>query len=101
MTSTLPTPQLLELAAERLKALAEPNRLLLVHALREGERTVTELVDLSGMAQASVSRHLGVLHGAGLVSRRRDGSWVFYSVSDGEVGELCDMVCSRVARTRG
>jgi DNA-binding transcriptional ArsR family regulator len=84
--------------AERFRALGEPARLAILDALRDGERTVSELVDATGQAQANVSRHLAVLHGAGFVSRRRDGTFVRYTVTDVQVYQLCDLMCGRIER---
>lgn len=91
-------PAALATIAERFRALGEPARLAILDALRDGERTVTGLVELTGQAQANVSRHLGVLHAAGLVSRRREGLYVHYAVADEDVYRLCDLVCSRLQR---
>lgn len=91
-------PVLLEQVAERFRALGEPVRLALLDALRTGEHTVGELVDATGQGQANVSRHLGVLHAAGLVSRRREGTFVHYAVADPGVYDLCDLVCGRLQR---
>ncbi len=84
--------------AERFRALGEPARLAILEALRDGERTVSELVDATGQAQANVSRHLAVLHGAGFVTRRRDGAFVRYTVADVQVYQLCDLMCGRIER---
>lgn len=84
--------------AERFRALGEPARLALLDALRDGELTVGELVERTGQAQANVSRHLGVLHAAGLVSRRREGLFVHYAAADEGVFRLCDLVCTRLER---
>ncbi|HSJ05910.1 MAG TPA: metalloregulator ArsR/SmtB family transcription factor [Longimicrobiales bacterium] len=83
----------LEQVAGRFKVLAEPLRLELLNAMREGERTVTELVEATGAGQANVSRHLGLLHGAGLVGRRKEGLNVFYRIADPGIFELCELVC--------
>ena len=91
-------PVLLEQVAERFRALGEPVRLALLDALRKGEQTVGELVEATGHGQANVSRHLGVLHAAGLVSRRRGGTFVHYAVADPGVYDLCDLVCGRLQR---
>jgi DNA-binding transcriptional ArsR family regulator len=90
--------EVLERVAERFRALGEPARLGLLSLMRDGERTVTELVEASGLSQANVSRHLRVLHTAGLVSRRREGTWVHYGLADDGVLQLCDLVCGRVER---
>jgi DNA-binding transcriptional ArsR family regulator len=61
-------------------ALADPMRLALVEALRNGERPVNELVDLVHIQQSGVSRHLGILSRAGLVEVRPEGQQRFYSL---------------------
>jgi DNA-binding transcriptional ArsR family regulator len=91
------TPELLELVAERFKALAEPARLHILNALRGGEQTVGELMQATGYGQANVSKHLQLLHGLGFVSRRKDGLYVYYWLSDESVFELCDIMCGRLA----
>lgn len=93
----IPAP-VLEEVAERFRALGEPARLALLDALRDGERTVGALVDITGLTQANVSRHLAILHTAGLVTRRRDGAFVRYVVADDQVWRLCDLVCERLRR---
>lgn len=61
------------------KALADETRLRLVHILLHYELSVNELVQILGMGQSRVSRHLKILTEAGLLHSRRDGLWVFYS----------------------
>lgn len=92
------SPAALEAIAERFRALGEPARLALLEELRGGERTVNDLAQATGQAQANVSRHLGVLHAAGLVSRRREGLYVHYAVADDDVYRLCDLMCARLQR---
>jgi DNA-binding transcriptional ArsR family regulator len=91
------TPELLQLVAERFRALAEPARLQLLSALRAGDRTVGELVDETGLGQANVSKHLQLLHGLGFVSRQKDGLYVRYRLADEDVFRLCDIMCGRLA----
>ena len=101
MAKTRLTPEMLELVAERFKVLAEPVRLELLHSLRSGERTVSDLVEESGLAQANVSKHLRLLHSAGFVTRRKDGLFVYYALADRGVFQLCDIMCERLdAETR-
>ena len=73
-----------------LRALAEPTRLRLVAlCARGGELTVTELTQILGQSQPRVSRHLKLLCDAGLLERFREGSWVFYRLSQsGPVGSF-------------
>jgi len=92
------TPEMLELVAARFKALAEPTRLRILSVLREGERTVTDLVDETGLGQANVSKHLQILHDLRYVERRREGLYTVYSLADEDVFALCDIVCGRIER---
>lgn len=68
-------------AAALLKALANPDRLLLLCHLVAGERSVNELGSLAGIAQPSLSQQLGVLRGERLVATRRDGQRVVYRIA--------------------
>src|SRR5690606_25245998 len=88
----------IELVASRFKVLAEPMRLRILNALRAGERTVSELVELTGANQANVSKHLGLLHRHRLVARRKEGLNVYYRISDPTTFDLCDLVCTSLER---
>ena len=93
----LPEP-LIELVAQRFRVLGEPMRIKLLDRLREQDATVGELQEALGASQQNVSKHLGVLHAAGMVSRTKDGNHTRYSISDPSVFELCDQVCGGVRR---
>jgi DNA-binding transcriptional ArsR family regulator len=94
MAVSHPLPDdLVELMAERFRVLSEPTRIKLLDRLREGEATVLELTELTGTTQQNVSKHLGMLHRAGIVSRRKQGNFVHYSIADDGVFGLCEMVC--------
>ncbi|NJD19578.1 MAG: winged helix-turn-helix transcriptional regulator [Gemmatimonadetes bacterium] len=67
-------------AAHRFHALSDETRLQVVEFLARGERCVCELQDAVGVAQSRLSFHLKVLRDAGLVSDRRQGRWVYYSM---------------------
>ena len=72
-----------------LRAVAEPTRLRLIVLCARGELTVSELTQILGQSQPRVSRHLKLLCEAGLLDRFREGSWVFYRLSQsGPVGPL-------------
>jgi DNA-binding transcriptional ArsR family regulator len=90
------TPSLLGELSDRFKALGEPARLQLLAALRDGERSVSELVESTGLGQANVSKHLQQLCTAGFLTRRKEGTFAYYSLSDDEVFRLCDLMCGRV-----
>ena len=84
----------MELIAARFKVLAEPMRLRILNALRDGEKSVTELVEELGTGQANVSKHLGLLHRHRMVARRKEGLNVYYRIADPSILELCELVCS-------
>jgi DNA-binding transcriptional ArsR family regulator len=91
------TPEVMTLVAERFKTLAEPARLQILDCLRRGERTVSDLVEQTGLGQANVSKHLQLLHAHGFVARRKEGLFVFYALSDARVFQLCDLMCDRLS----
>lgn len=91
-----PSRALMSRVAEHFRALGEPTRLILLNALRDGERSVSELVEATGLGQANTSRHLSLLHSLDFVNRRRDGVNVLYSLADPRVFELCDLMCGRM-----
>ena len=90
------TPEVIELVARRFWILSEPARLKILGSLLEQERTVTELVEDTGLNQANLSKHLQVLRTHGFVARRKEGLFSYYSVSDASVSRLCDIMCARL-----
>lgn len=84
---------LAELVAARFRVLGEPMRIKLLDRLREGAATVQELQESVGASQQNVSKHLGVLLNAGMVSRTKQGTFSRYAIADEGVFELCDQVC--------
>lgn len=90
------TPTLVAELADRFKALGEPARLQLLAALRGGERTVSDLVEVTGLGQANVSKHLHQLCDAGYLTRRKEGTFAFYALADDGVFSLCDIMCGRI-----
>jgi DNA-binding transcriptional ArsR family regulator len=89
---------LIEHVAERFRVLGDATRLSILRLLLErGELNVGEICDaLEGSSQANVSKHLRILHVAGIVSRRREGTAAYYRIADPSIAELCDMVCDRL-----
>ena len=70
--------------ADRFQALADPTRLRIVALLRMMELSVGELAQVLGQSQPRVSRHLKILADAGVLERRKEGSWVFLTLADAE-----------------
>ncbi len=89
---------LVELIAERFRALSEPTRIKLLDRLRVGEATVLELTELIGTTQQNVSKHLRVLQRSGIVARRQQGNFAYYRIVDEGVLSLCEAVCSSLQR---
>jgi DNA-binding transcriptional ArsR family regulator len=93
----LPEP-LIDLIARRFRVLGEPMRIRLLDRLRDGDATVGELQEALGASQQNVSKHLGILHDAGMVSRTKVGNTTRYAISDPGVFELCEQVCGGARR---
>ena len=99
MTLQHPLPdEAVELIARRFHLLADPTRIKLLDQLRDGEATVQELVDAVGSTQQNVSKHLGLLTGAGILARRKEGGSTRYRVVDDSIWQLCEDVCGSVER---
>jgi DNA-binding transcriptional ArsR family regulator len=79
-------------ASEFLKALSHEHRLLLLCLLSEGERSVGELETILAMRQSAVSQQLARLRLDGLVSARREGKAVYYSIADDGVRRMISIV---------
>ncbi len=88
-----PKKRLYEQLARVAKALAQPGRLELLEALGQGQRSVDGLATASGMSVANTSHHLQILRDGGLVTSRRDGLQIIYSLSDPDIPKL--MSCMR------
>ena len=84
--------------ARLFAVLSEASRLVLLQALHSGPLTVSELVEVSGMKQANVSKHLGVLHDHHLVKREREGISIRYEIADPMIFALCNVVCGKMER---
>ena len=87
--------------AERFKALGDPMRLRLLQALRGGERSVGDLAERTGGGQANVSKHLQVLFQQGYVERRKEGTTIWYRITDPEVFTMCELVCGGLEEELG
>jgi len=75
-------------AVSALKVLANEERLLLLCQLSQGEMSVGELEELLGIRQPTLSQQLGVLRTEGVVTTRREGKYIFYSVADPRLLEI-------------
>lgn len=87
----------LERVAARFRLMGDPSRLRLINLLMQGECSVQELVDASGLGQANVSRHLGLLRREGILARTRDGNRALYRIADRSIEQICELVCGELA----
>ena len=85
------------------KALSDPNRVRILLALRRGELCVCQITELFGCAPSTVSKHLSILHHAGLIRSRKSERWVYYRLPDRTapvtVREALDWVHKSLAST--
>ncbi len=83
--------------AKYFSLLSEPTRLKILHTICSDERSVSAIVAATGATQTNVSRHLALLHGAGVVSRRKERNAVYYRVTDRVFADVCRTVCVQIA----
>jgi ArsR family transcriptional regulator, virulence genes transcriptional regulator len=84
--------ELYKLKAEISKTLSDPKRLMIISELRSGEKQVGELAQTLEIPQAVVSRQLAILRSRGIVTPRREGTCMFYRLTDVRIMEACDLV---------
>lgn len=84
--------QLQELHARVCKAIADPKRLLIINELRDRELSVGDLCESLGLSQSNASQHLAVLRERGIVSARRAGSNVYYSLRSQKIVQAVDLL---------
>lgn len=91
----------LKIKAKLFRGFADPTRLAILECLRDGEKTVTEIVQEIGQSQSNVSNHLSCLLECGLVKNKREGKNIRYSIRNAKVKALLensDTVISEVYR---
>src|ERR1051325_11120447 len=85
------------------KALSDPNRVRVLLVLRRGELCVCQITELFGFAPSTVSKHLSILHHAGLILSRKTERWVYYRLADKSapvaVREAIDWVHKSLGKT--
>lgn len=81
-----------ELHASVCKGLADPKRLLILDALRDEEKSVSEICELTDLPQSNVSQHLAVMRDKGLVVARREGQRVYYAVTSDKINQALDLL---------
>ena len=91
------TTSSIDLQAKLFRGFADPSRLGILVALRNGPLTVSEIVEATSLSQPNVSNHLGCLRDCGLVTAEQQGRYVTYHLSDDRVGELLALTESFLA----
>ncbi len=81
-----------QLHAEICQAISDPNRILLLYALKDGARNVGELAESLAMSQPTVSRHLKVLRERRMVLAEREGTNIYYTLADPRVIEALNLL---------
>lgn len=96
------TPMLIDEAAHRFALLGDPTRLRILHAIIDaGELTVGAIASAVGTSRFNASAHLNRLFDAGLVTRRRAGTAVYYRTADDQLPRVCEWMCASLrARAR-
>lgn len=95
LTLTIPpSPTAMAMIAEFFKMLSEVSRLEIVCALKQGPLTVSRIIEVTGLGQANVSKHLKLLTNAQILSRQQQGVNVVYEISNPIIFPLCDLVCN-------
>jgi ArsR family transcriptional regulator len=86
------TKHIFKLQAEICKTLADPKRLMILHELRNSEKSVGQLVSSLELPQSNISHHLAIMRERGIVTARRDGTTIYYSLASPKIGQACDLV---------
>ncbi|PSL02861.1 ArsR family transcriptional regulator [Haloactinopolyspora alba] len=97
----MPSTEQVDRAADAMRMLAEPTRVKIMWALLQGESSVNCLAELVGSTSTAVSQHLAKLRLAGLVSSRRDGTFVYYHAADTHVRQLLEQALFHADHARG
>ncbi len=74
------------------KTLANPIRLAILHSLRDGEKSVNELTLILGISQSNLSQHLALMRQVGILKTRKQGTSIFYAVTNAKINLACDLV---------
>lgn len=89
--------EMFDRAAELFRVMAAPMRLRVINALCDGEKNVSELLERIETTQPNMSQHLSMLYTAGVLSKRREGAQIYYSIADKKIVNLCKAICLHVA----
>lgn len=88
-----PNDELFQLMAQRFKVMSEPVRLKILQLLKDEELSVGDIAERIGLKHGTASSNLVALSKAGLVSCRREGTKVYYRLTNEMVIKICDIAC--------
>jgi len=91
-------PELIELVARRFHVLGSASRIRVVDSLMNGPLGISEIVEVTGLEQSNLSRHLKDLEQGGWVKKTRDGNSVMVEVADDTLFQICELVCGQLMR---
>jgi len=80
---------LCEMQAQLLKSMAHPTRLMILHFLEGGEKTMTELMEIVSVSHSNLSQHLALMKQQKIITARRDGVVVYYQIANPEIIHMC------------
>jgi DNA-binding transcriptional ArsR family regulator len=89
--------QVFDSVAELFAVLSTPIRLKIISAVCNGEKNVSELLAKIDTTQPNMSQHLSMLYRSGVLSKRREGTQIYYRLQSERVATLCRAVCTQVA----
>ncbi len=91
------SPDALAQVADYFKVLSEVSRLQVLCCLKSGSKNVGDIMAVTGLGQANVSKHLKILTQAGILSRKPLGVSVYYEIADPTIFKLCELACDRLS----
>lgn len=97
MDKSTDADEVFETAAELFGLLATPIRLKIISAVCQGEKNVSELLAAIDTTQPNMSQHLATLYRSGVLTKRREGTQIYYRLQSERVATLCRAVCTQVA----
>ncbi len=89
------------LHSDLCKTLANAKRQMILNALRDGEVSVGEIAERTGIAQATLSQHLTIMRTRGVVTSRRSGTSVFYSLTNPKILQAFDLITEVMQESLG
>lgn len=84
--------EIFDVHAEFCKTIANPKRLIIIRALADGEKTVGQFSEMLDLPIANVSQHLKALRDRDIVTTRKEGQKVYYSLTEPRIVEACDLI---------